>query len=267
MFANANDGGDQLNNSALRTVEILECLANSKKPMRISELSRVLSIPKSSIFDIVHILLEKGFLEKDNEELKTFKLGLRIFQIGSAYINKIDLYKIAHPMLERLKNETNETVYLAVEDKGHIVYLDKVESDSPIRSICSIGSSNVMHLTGLGKAILAGYPEEKVKEITGGGELEVRTPRSIGDYKSLLIHLETIRDIGYAIDNGEDTEMVYCMAAPVYDRMDKVIAAISVSLLASKLTEEKRQQISELVVKTALGISNRLGYSGDKLYM
>lgn len=82
-----------MNNSALRTILILEYVANSKKPPGISELSRELDIPKSSVFDIVHILLEKGFLENDNEELKTFKIGLRVFQIGSVYINNTGLYK------------------------------------------------------------------------------------------------------------------------------------------------------------------------------
>lgn len=255
-----------MNNSALRTIEILEGLANSKKSMGITELSRELGIPKSSVFDIIYALLKKGFVEIDNEELRTFKLGLRAFQIGFAYINKIGLYQVARPILESLKNETGETVYLAVEDKGHIVYLDKVESNSPIRTTCSIGSANSMHLTGLGKAMLAGYPEEKVKKITGGDKLEARTPQTIATYRELLLHLQKIRQAGYAFDNREDTDMVCCIAAPIYDRTDKVVAGISVSMLYTNLNEEKKQKISRLVIDTAFGISKKLGYMGNTLY-
>lgn len=123
-----------------------------------------------------------------------------------------------------------------------------------------------MHLTGLGKALLAAYPEDKVREITGGGKLEVRTSNSIGEYRNLLAHLQDIRKAGYSFDNGEDSELICCIAAPIYDRTGKAAAAISVAMFAAKLTKEKKQQISSLVIKTALDISNRLGYPWDKLY-
>ena len=255
-----------MNKSTLRTISILEYLAELKRPAEISQISRELDIPKSSVFDIIQALLEKGFVEVDNDVQKTFKLGLRAFQIGSAYINNVSVYKIAHPILEKLKDEINETVYLAVEDKGRIVYLDKVESDSPIRSTCDIGSTNLMHLTGLGKAMLAGYPEERVREITGGGSLEVRTPQTIKDYDSLLVHLKKIREKGYSIDDREDTELVCCVAAPIYDKSDNVIAAISVSMLSTKFTMEREKYISKRVVEKALEISRKMGYMRDKLY-
>ncbi len=255
-----------MNNSAIRTLTILEYVAESKKPVTLSELSRELAIPKTSAFDIVQILLEKGFLETDNHDPKAYRLGLRAFQVGSAYINNTDLCRTARPFLERLKSETGETVYLAVESNGRIVYLDKVESDFPIRSIMNIGSSNAMHLTGLGKALLAAYPEQKVRKITGGGKLQTRTPHTIGDYGSLLGHLKAIREDGYSFDNGEDTELVRCMAAPVYDSTSNPVAAVSISMLAANLTPEKKEHFSKCVIKTALAISGKLGYPRSSLY-
>ena len=255
-----------MNNSALRTLEILDCIAKSDKSLGISEISRDLDIPKSSVFDIIHALHEKKFIEMDNPESKTFKIGLKAYQIGASYINKVNIYKAAHPMLEIIKNKFNETVYLAIEDEGSIVYLDKVESDSPIRFTCNIGSRNIMHITGIGKAILAGYDNEKVYQITKDKFIE-RTKNSIMNYDDLIKHLSEIRKQGYAVDLGEDIDIVRCIAAPVQDSSNKVVAAISVSMVDSHFTAQRQKEISKSIVDSALELSHKMGYLKDKLYI
>ncbi len=254
------------NKSTARTADILMMFAASEKPLTITEISRAMNMPKSSAFEILYTLEEKGFLEIENDQLKTFKLGVKIFEVGAAFLSKTGLHGVARPFIEKLMIQCGETVFLAVEDKGKIVYLDKAEGNAHIRTTCVIGGRNYMHLTGLGKALLAAYPTEKVRAITGGGALLQRTERTIAHFDNLVQDLEGIRKRGYSIDDREGVEDIYCAAAPIYDRLNQPIAAISVACLYSQMSEEKRGQISELVVDTALNISKRLGFIGNKLY-
>lgn len=256
-----------MNKSAARAIDVLELLAKNKKSMTLTEIGNKLGLPKSSCFDIVYTLVERGVLEVDNEAMKTFRLGIKLFQLGSAVLTQTNLHSIAHPQLIRLSKETGETVYLAIEDKGEIVYLDKVESDEPVRSTLSVGSRSIMYVTGLGKALLAAYPDEQVNKIIDSGELITRTPYSIKTFEELQKDLENTRNRGYAIDDREGMEFLRCVAVPIRNYNNEPIAAISIAALDSRLPYEKIPEFGAKITETALGISHRLGYTGDKLYL
>lgn len=253
-----------MNNTVMRALDILELISKSDTPLSITNISSSLNIPKSSTFDIVHTLSDRGFIEPSEENDKLFRIGLQAYQIGMAYTTNVSLFKISHPILENLKECLNETAYLAVENKGYITYLDKVESDSPIRSTCTVGARNFMHITGLGKAILAGYPDDKVYKLTKG-KFITRTPNTIRSLKQLRIELKEIRSRGYSIDNGEDISIVRCVAAPIRNGSGEVIAAISVSMLSDSFPSKKALAAEE-VVKSAMLISAKMGYTGNTLY-
>ncbi len=121
--------------------------------------------PKSSTYELIHTLLGKGILEFDNEDLKTFRLGIKVFELGMSVLEKTDLPKMARPYLEELSAKTDETVFLAVENSGSIVYLDRVEENSSITTSAGLGMRRPMYCTGLGKTLLATYPPSKVGEI------------------------------------------------------------------------------------------------------
>lgn len=246
-------------------MKILELVSKAEKPMTITEISRALDVPKSSTFELLYTLAEEGFLEMD-EGMKTFTLGMKAFEVGVAYVANTDLHRAARPLLENLMNKSGETVFLAVEDKGNIVYIDKAESQSSIRTTCVMGSRIIMYRTGMGKALLATYSDERVREITGGGFLKTATPYSLRHHDDLVRELLEIRKRGYSIDNRENEMEIICVAAPVFDRLHRAVAAISIASPYSKMNEERQQLFSQMVVETALGISKRLGFLGDRLY-
>lgn len=254
-----------MNNSAMRVLEILELFAETPEPLTISDISRRLGYPKTSVFDIVNILCERGFIKRDNDRAKTYVIGPKSYMVGMAYISRNDLYSISHPILTELQEKLGETCYLAVEQGGYIIYLDKVESSQPIRSTCRIGSKNPMYLTGLGKAILAGMDETRVREIAAMG-MEAHTDATITDVDSLLSELAAIRRRGVAYDMGEDHSYVRCAAAPVRGADGKIIAAISVSMLDAAFTPEMKHRASDAISEAALRISACLGYRGRSLY-
>lgn len=256
---------EKLNKAVLRTVDILDYIANSKRPVSLSTLSKDLKIPKSSAFDIIHTLVNKKMVQMD-EDTKGITLDVHCFEIGATYLSRNDIHTHARPFLKQLSLQTGETAFLAVENNGMIVYLDKEEGKSPTRTTCVIGDRNDMYTTGLGKAILATMPIEKVRMITGGGKLTPKTDHTMTTFDDLMIDLEHTRQRGYSIDNQEDNAFVFCTGAPILNRDSECIGAISISAIYTSFSEERLSFFSQLITSSALEISRKFGYNGTSLY-
>lgn len=242
-----------------RTLKIIELLANQNGGFSISEISRSLDIPKSTTHDLIHTLLHHGFLEYENERLKTFKLGIKLFEIGSSVIGKSDIQKEARLVLEKVKNECEGTVFLVMEDKGEIVYLDKLESDDTMITTAHLGSRREMYCTGVGKAILSTYEDSEVIKWAEGRSFEKKTESTITSVEELLVSLKEAREQGYAIDRGEDAQHLLCVAAPIYGPDKKAKAAISIATFDFKVTEDKFREHKKIIVQAANEITRRIG--------
>lgn len=257
----------KLNKSAARTVDILNLFAKTKKPLTQLEVSQMLDLPKSSTYELLYTLLEKGLLEFDNEDLKTFRLSLKLFEIGMTVLEKADLTTIARPILEDLSSKIGETVFLAVENKGEIVYLDRIEEHSSITTSAGLGIRRPMYCTGLGKAILATYPVKRVKEIWDMIDPKpIYAKNTIREYDDLIIDLQQTRKRGYAIDNREIEDEIFCVAAPVYGRTDNAVGAISLATIYFKMDKKKTELLGQEIMNSALAISKGLGFRRNTLY-
>ena len=249
-----------MNNSALRTVDILQLLADSPG-LSVSQISKQLKIPKTSAFDILTALTQRGFVRAD--EQKTYTLGLSAYRVGMAYIGNTDLYSAAHSRLSLLCEQLGQTVYLAAEDRGLVVYLDKAEPDAPIRFTRNPGECNQLYRTGLGKAILAARPE-LVQALSY--PLERKTPTTLCTRQELLADLAATKSRGYALDIGEDDQLLRCVAVPVRDHAGVAIGAISCSMLSSEFEKQDPAVIAQQLTAAALDISQNLGYTATTLY-
>jgi DNA-binding IclR family transcriptional regulator len=256
----------RINKSASRAIDIINLISKKESSVTITEISNALDIPKSSAFELLYTLVEKGYLEIENENYKTFNLGIKLFEAGASFLAKTDLHKEAWPFLESAAFKSGETAFLGTEDDGDIVYLDKVEGPSLIRTTAILGSRNPMHCTGLGKALLAAYPEKRVQEIVSKKGFIKRSQNTITNYEDLIKDLEAIRARGYSIDDREGEDELYCFAAPIYDLAAKPIAAISITTIPNKIDDLKHKEFSSIIVEAAMSISKRLGYLGNKLY-
>ena len=234
--------------------------------MTLTEISKKLEIPKSSALDVIQTLLAKEFIEIENAQAKTYRIGISIFTIGTKSVKENNLQEVSNEALTRLSQKTQKTIFLGVPKKDKVIYVSKLEGDSPVQSSASIGSANPMHLTGIGKAILAAMPTEEVAILYQNEPYEKRATNSITTYQGLIDNLAEIRQKGYAIDDKEGTEYIYCFAAPIYNFSNKVVAAISVASLAEEIGEAEKKAYPQLVVAAAFEISKRLGYTHNKLY-
>ncbi|ADQ06242.1 transcriptional regulator, IclR family [Caldicellulosiruptor hydrothermalis 108] len=242
-----------------RAINILELLGEKPKGIGISEISRELNLPKSTVHRILDTLLQKGYVEKNMENDK-YKLGLRIVELSNKILSNMELRNEAHPYLEELMNYSNEVVHLCVLRDGEMVYIDKVECPNPIRLYSQIGRRVPVHCTAVGKATLAFLPREEVISILQRKGMSRRTKNTITDMQKLLNQLEEIRELGYAVDDVENEEGVRGIGAPVFNYTGRVVAAISIAGPVSRITKERIPDLAEKLKETAQKISERLGY-------
>jgi DNA-binding IclR family transcriptional regulator len=242
-----------------RSVNILEELANHEEGLGVTELANRLDIHKSSIHRLLSTLVYRGLVKQD-PKTDNYKLGLKLFELGSRIFNDLEIREYAKPYLEELVAATDEAVHLVIMDQGEIVYIDKVESSKTIRMNSQIGKRVPVHCSAVGKAMLAYYPKARVDQIIKEQGLAKYTENTITDLKELKEHLTKIKEQGYAIDNVEHELGIRCVAAPIFNYSGKVVSSVSVSGPTIHVTKERVEELAKLVKDTAMKISSQLGY-------
>jgi len=215
-----------INKSSIRTIEILELFA-ARGELTLTEISVALDIPPASTSDIIRALLAKQMIEEANRRAKTYKIGVKAFAIGNAYLSNVNIVEIAGPVMTKLSEQVKNTVFLATLADSNIVYLHKVEPRDTLVSTCQIGSVTGLTVTALGKAILA--HNAQLQERVFSKPLMKLTERSITDHAALKDQLATVKANGYSIDRFENDERISCLGFPVFDQWGVVKHSISIS--------------------------------------
>jgi len=241
-----------------RALQVLELFSLEKPEWGITEISKALNIYKSNVHNVLTTFAEKGFVVKDPKTDK-YKLGIKFFELGSIVIKNMDLRKIAHPYIEELSKEFNETVHLGVLDKGRVVSIEREESDKGLCSHIEIGKRTPLHCTAVGKAIMAYLSEDEINLIIREKGLERFTENTITTKKDLENEFKKIREQGYAVDKIEHEEGVQCVAGPIRDYTGKVIASMSVSGPAFRINESNIPNIAKKVKEYCGYISKEMG--------
>lgn len=240
-----------------KTLNILDLFDEKGKELTPTEIRKSLDLNKSTIFRILNILVDAGYLEKNSDTLK-YRLGFKLYYLGSLVEGRSEIRTIAHPFLEELTEKCDETVHLVVFDQGEALYLDKLEGKKAIRVVSKVGWRLPIHCSGVGKAILAFLPDETVDEIIRERGLKRFTNNTITDIATLRIELARIRKQGYAIDNEEIEVGLKCIAAPLQYSKGEVIAAISISGPKERFSGVEMKRLIPLVKSASERISDVL---------
>ena len=218
--------------------------------MGITAISKSLRLAPSTAHRLVASLAAHDFIVQDSGT-KRYRLGMRVFQLGSNVAARFGVRSAALRNMELLAEESEETVNLGVLVKYELFYLEKIQNNDPIRIELQVGHAVPAHCTSMGKAILAYMPPTKLDVLLSKVTLERKTSRSITDMKTLKKELAVIRQRGYAFDNSELIEGVSCVAAPILTSEDVAIAAISVAGPSYRMDPEKISSIIPMVRKAA----------------
>jgi DNA-binding IclR family transcriptional regulator len=240
-----------------RTVTILERVAELEEA-GVTELADNLDVTKGTVHNHLATLEEHGLVIRNGEK---FRLGLRLFEFGERTKSHHKIYDVGVPEVDTLAEETEELGNLLVEEQGRGIYLYRARGDDALSLDTGIGSRVYLHQTGLGKAILAHLPEERVDEIIDEHGLEPSTEQTRTSRDTLFEDLEQIRERGYALDTEERAEGVRCVAAPVITNDGVVRGAVSVAGPVSRLRGDYLETtVPDMVKRTANVISINLSY-------
>ncbi len=242
---------------ALAVLEHVRDHAGASQGLSLTRLADVLEVSKSTVLRLTAPLIEAKLLERDRRT-GAYRLGHGSLLLGQAYLATLDLRTVAAEESHRLMTEVRETVHLVVYDAPDVVYIDKVENETNVRMASRVGSRAPAYRTAVGKAILAWQPEADVEQVVAAG-MPFVTRFTITDGTRLRAELHRIRQRGYAVDDRENEPEVRCVAAPIFNHADAVIAAISVSGLTSRITAARVRDLGPLVAETAARISRKLG--------
>src|ERR1700731_320003 len=244
-----------------RALNILENVAHRRDGLTNSEISRKLSIPKSSASYILRTLERRGYLRRDAETGR-YKLGLKILSLGGDAQSNLDIADVSLPFMRSLVERVHLTSHLAVLDQGEAVYIEKVEAPGFFKVNTWVGRRMFLHATSVGKCLLAWLPKPEVESLMRQQGMKKRTPKTISSVAKLVAELERVREQGYAVDDEENSLGARCVGAPIFDAGGNVTAALGVSGTLTQVDEENLPKIVEALKETARRISRQLVRSG-----
>lgn len=247
--------------SVKRALDIIEVLSESRQSLGVTQIAKLTGLSKTTVFRLLNTLMQAGYVQKESND-SDYKLGVKFLKISSSILERQDIRDIAKPYLKKLSDLTKEIVHLAIMDINEVVYIDKVEnSEHTMRIFSTVGNRSPMHCTGLGKVFLSGLSGAEVEEIVAQRGLTQYTNNTITCLDHLKKELEQIRQKGYAFDQMEHEIGIWCVAAPVFDRKGKMIAAISVTAPDIYLSPQRKSELAHEVVGATKEISRQLGYT------
>jgi IclR family KDG regulon transcriptional repressor len=247
-----------------RALAILSALADRQADSSLAELCSSVKLHKSTVHRLL-MVLERHRLVQKSVETGRYRLGLRLFELGSSAGATLDLREHSRPHLSRILNETSETVHFCILDHDEVLYLEKMEPQRRSRMASSVGRRAPVYCTAVGKAILSEFAEAEMDLVVGRQNLAPITRNTITDLVALKAELKAIRARGYAIDDEENEEGVRCIGAAVRDGLGKPVAAISVSGPAFRVTRAKVSLIARSVLGGARALSAELGYRPERM--
>ncbi len=243
--------------SVERAFLLVEALAHEPREHSLTDLSKTLGWPKSTVHGLLSTLVQYRYAQQ-SEESGRYRLGVRFFELGARMGGMSDIRSLALPSMQRLNRDLGEMVQLATEDRGEVLYLEKLDSLHLIRIVSDIGRRLPLHCTGLGKAMLAYMPPSRVKQVIREHGLPAFTAKTITTIPALEKELAEIRARGFAMDDGEIMEGLRCIAAPIFDSRENVKYAVSVSAIQANMSGERLEYAKKQVTAIASEISKAI---------
>lgn len=244
--------------SVARALEIINYVVKSSKSPSFTMIQQALDIPKSSLSYLMQELVQQEYLQFDSD-MKVYYPGLQLIRIGASCINNSNLSDELWRGVKQLSEELGETAHAVILEDRFVIFVAKCKGATEVSAISNIGFKLAAHATAGGKMLLSSLTEQELNRRFKGVELEKYTEFTNTNYEDLKTELREIGKNGYATDDQANVPGGFCVAAPIYDKTGKIIAAISVSVLVTKITDEYLQFLTRKVQAAAKNVSIRLG--------
>lgn len=242
--------------SLYKAVQLLFYFTEEDRELGITELAEKSGLLKSSIHNMLSTYEECG-LVKRNPDTNKYYLGIRVLELSNQFYRNNDVRHVVKPHMREIADRVGETVYLAVRNQTEVIYLDGAFPSSSTGGRQMTGLKAALYCTGIGKALLAYAPEEVVEEVIAEGMFSF-TQNTIVDGEALKKELAVIRERGYAIDNMEHEHGIKCVAMPIRNSENRVVAAYSISGPSPRFGGDRVEELAEILRQHADMIKMRL---------
>jgi IclR family transcriptional regulator, KDG regulon repressor len=245
--------------SLLRAIDILSLLEENAA-LSVTEISDLLAFPRSTTYKYLAVMRERRMVDYD-QILEKYKLGMRLFELGTVVQNRIAIDRIAHPYMEELSDHLGETVGLTVLDGNHALYVEKVEpgSSSTMVLLLRKGIRFPLHAGAASKILLAHQQAERIEAFLKAQRLVKYTEKTIIDPDKLRKEVKAIRKAGYAFSEEEIDLGVRALAAPIFDHEGKIAAGLVVFGPIQRIDDQKKGKILKSMLECSKKISRRIG--------
>jgi DNA-binding IclR family transcriptional regulator len=249
--------GQQLVQSLERGLIALEMAVEGG--VRSVEVAEVLETDRSTAYRLLYTLVARGYLIQKPLTHEFIPNPTKFFQLHNKVAAMTDWTEIAAGFLSMLRDQSGETANLGVLQDSTVVYIAHKLGQAALTVNFALGTSRPLHCSALGKVFLASLSEVELGSLLAKTNLVANTANTITDPNVLKRHLHIVREHGYAVDDEETFEGVRCIAAPIYDHKEQIIAAMGISGPATRVTKAKLSELAQIVINVAAQASAALG--------
>jgi IclR family transcriptional regulator, KDG regulon repressor len=242
--------------AVLKVFAILQALGE-RNETGISELSMRLAMPKATIYRFLQTMKTLGYVRQEADS-ERYGLTMRMFELGTKALQYPDLVEIAKAHMQRLSDSTGETVHLGMLIDSEIIYVHKVDSRHMLGMYSRVGRRAPLHCTAIGKVLLAWEPARR-DHLLQGCDFKRFREKTITTRADFEVELERTLAQGFGQDREEFDEHIRCVAIPIFDRLNQVIAGLSVSFPTFRFDIEREPALVEMLRDASRDISQQLG--------
>jgi IclR family acetate operon transcriptional repressor len=245
--------------SVARAANLLNEIANQGPGgLSVTEIADRLGVAKSTALALARTLSYAGLLRSVDPGPR-YVLGLNLLRLGDLVGQQTSIAELGLPTLRDLSKVTGMTARLAMNEAGYPVFLERVDGEGSIRFHAPLGQREEPHATAAGKAILAHLPDVDVRLLIAEAGMARYTPKTLTDVESLMSDLERVRSEGYALDDEEEAEGVFCVGSAFFDHQGRCAGALSVTGLKVDVPLREVRQLGDTVLEHADRLSMMLG--------
>jgi DNA-binding IclR family transcriptional regulator len=240
-----------------RMMSLLDALARHTAAVNLKQLAAETTLHPSTAHRILGVMVDSRLV--DRIEPGTYRLGIRLLELGNLVKSRISVRQEALPFMQVLHQELGETVNLSVRHDDEVVYIERTApGNSMMRVVQIIGARAPLHITAVGKVFLAQDAVGSCTEYARRTGLPRYTDHTLTDSDSLGREIESVRNQGYAFDNEEAEKGVSCIGAGIFNDEGRLVAGLSVSAPSDRLKKDWAQHVRQ----TADKISRAIGFHG-----
>lgn len=236
---------------------ILNKFSPEKPEWTLAELSKELGWAKPTVLRLLNTLEKYGFVSRSSASRK-YRLGMRLFDLGSIIVGQMEVRAVALPVMREIRDKVNEAVYLNVVLEGERVCVEFLDCSHALKAAVNIGQRSPLYV-GASALVLLAFSEEREK-IIRSLELKPFTSTTITSKEELRRRIEEIRRQGYTVSWGERNAGLVAISVPVFDRHGKVVASLSIGLPEARAEEKKLAECIKILQWGGREVSRQLGY-------